>query len=124
MQQTQETPEISIRWERTLFCAHRPERFTAGPRTSSGPHSPKHPVVPYKMVPQGGKRVQARECEERVRQIPVEILGGLKYRRVLFDPKVEVKEPEMKDAGMVNEGHETDDWDDEHQRIERQMHRA
>jgi len=76
------------------------------------------------MVPQGGKRVQTRECEERVRQIPVEILGGLKYRPVLFDPKVEVKESEMKGAAMVNEGHETDDWDDEHQRIERQVHRA
>ena len=42
------------------------------------------------MVPQCGKRMQTRECEERIRQVPVNILGGLKYRPILFDPKVQV----------------------------------
>ena len=76
------------------------------------------------MVPQGDKGVQTRECEERIRQIPMNILGGFKYRPVFFDPEIEVKQAKMENPAMVNEGHKTNDWDDEHQRIERQVHRA
>jgi len=68
--------------------------------------------------------MQASKSEKAVGQIAVEILGGLKYRRVFFDPKVEVNETEMKNAAVVNEGHAANDGDDEHQRIERQVHRA
>ena len=78
----------------------------------------------HQMVPQGGERVQTCECEERIRQISVNILGGLKYCGVFLDPETEIKEAEMENAAMINEGHETDDRDDEHQRIERQMNRA
>src|SRR5271168_4002040 len=93
-------------------------------RTFGGRHSPKRSVVPHEIVPQGHKRVHARECEERISQIPVNIFGGFKYGPVFLDPKVQVKEAEIENAAMVNEGHKADDWDDEHQRIERQMHRA
>lgn len=88
--------------------------FWAKTRTSSGPHSLKHTVVPYKIVPQRSKGVQSREREQRIRQIPVNILGGLKYRPVFLDPEIEVKQAEMENAAMVNEGYKTDDWDDEH----------
>ena len=57
------------------------------------------------MVPQGGKRMQARKREERVRQIPVNILGGLKDSLILFNPEIEIKQTEMENAAMVNEGH-------------------
>jgi hypothetical protein len=44
-----------------------------------------------KLVPQGGKSVQSREREERIRQIPVNILGRLEYRPVLWIPKSKSK---------------------------------
>ena len=76
------------------------------------------------MVPKGSNRVETRKCEQRIRQIPVNILGGLKYCPVFFDPEIEVKKAEMENATMVNERDDADDRDDEHQRIERQVHGA
>ena len=35
-------------------------------------------------MPKGGERVQACECKERVRQIPMNILGGAEDRAVFF----------------------------------------
>lgn len=78
----------------------------------------------HKMVPQSRERVQTREPEKRIRQISVNVLGGLEYRRVFWDPEIKVEEAEVKNAPMVNEGHETEDWDYEHQRIESQVHRV
>lgn len=71
-----------------------------------------------KMMPQGGNCVQTCEREEYIRQVSVNVLGGLKYRRVFLDPAIKVKEAEVKNAPMVNEGHEADDRDEEHQHIE------
>jgi len=78
----------------------------------------------HQMVPQGGKCVQTREREERIRQVSVNVLRGLKYRRVFLNTGIEVKEAEVKNAAMVNERHETDDRNSEHQRIESEVHRA
>ena len=69
------------------------------------------------MVPQGRKCVQTRERDERIRQISVNVLGGLKYRRVFLDPQIKVKEAEVENAAMIDEGHDTEDRDYEHQRI-------
>jgi len=78
----------------------------------------------HKMVPQGGKCVQTREREERIRQISVNILGGLKYRRVFSNPEINVKKPEVKNASVIDESHDAEDWDDEHQGIKNKVHRA
>ena len=91
---------------------------------SSEPYSGKHSIVQDDLVPYGGKRVQARQCEQRIRQIPVNILRGLEYRRVFCDPEIEIKKAKMKNAAMVDEGHEAHDWDDEQQRIERQVRQS
>ena len=77
-----------------------------------------------KMVPQSGDRMQPREREERVRQIPVDILGGPVYSPVLFNPEIKIKKTEVKNAAMVNEGHDAEDGNDEHQPVKRQVHRA
>ncbi len=60
----------------------------------------------------------------RICQVPVNILGGLENCPVLPDRKIKIKEAKMKNAAVINEGHEADDGDDEHQQIEHQVHRA
>src|SRR6185312_872951 len=90
---------------------------------ATGPYSRQHTIMQHETVPQSGKRVQARERKECIGQIPVNVLGGFKYRGVFLDPEIEVKKAELENAAMVNEGHETDDRDDEHQHIERPVHR-
>src|ERR1700739_1682888 len=52
------------------------------------------------------------------------ILGGFKHRPVFLDPEIELECAEIEHPAVINEGHEADDRDDEHQRIERQVHRA
>src|ERR1700679_535759 len=40
------------------------------------------------------------------------------------NPEINVKKPEVKNASVIDESHDAEDWDDEHQGIKSKVHRA
>src|ERR1022692_5299392 len=70
------------------------------------------------MVPKGCEDVNANQCEQRVGQITVDILGGMKNRAVGPDPEIQPEQAEVEYAAVPDEGHDPGDRYDEHQNVE------
>ena len=67
------------------------------------------------VVPEGRQRVHASQGEQRVGQITVNVLGGVKNGLVRFHAEINLENSEIECPSMPDKGHDTDDGDDEHQ---------
>ena len=64
--------------------------------------------MPNEMVPQSGQRVDASEREQRIGEIAVDILRGMKHCTVGFDPKIDLEDAKIESAAVPDEGDDTD----------------
>src|SRR5712672_1033550 len=92
-----------------LLTTPLPGRFSI----RGGPHSTQHPVVQNKMVPERRERVQTCEAEQSVREIAVNILCRMKYRPVLLYAEIQLEQPKVEHAPVVQECDHTHDGRDE-----------
>src|SRR3984957_3525592 len=60
--------------------------------------------------------------KEGVGQIAVQVLGGVEYGAVGFDPEVDLEQAEVQYSAVIDECDQSDDGDDEHQHLQREMH--
>src|SRR5579872_3745484 len=72
--------------------------------SSARPHPQQHAVAPYELMPESREHVNADESEQRVRQITVNVLGGIENRPVLGDAEVHLEEPEVEGPAVPDEG--------------------
>jgi hypothetical protein len=84
---------------------------------------PNTPVAHEKMMPQRRRRMYTGKCEECIGQVSMDVLRRSKHRPVGWDTEIKMKYAEIEYTAMPNECHHTHDRRDEHQGIERQVHR-
>jgi acyl-CoA synthetase (AMP-forming)/AMP-acid ligase II len=107
---------------------HRPEK---GPTSASArlayrgrPHAPQHPVAADEMVPESGARVQSHQCEQRVGQVSMDILGGIEDRAIGAHAEVHPEQAEVEHAAVPDEGHDAEHRYHEQQRVQRCMNQG
>ena len=53
--------------------------------------------------------MNAREREQRIGEVPVQVFRGMKYGSIGFNPEIQLEETEVENAPVI---HESDDADD------------
>src|SRR5471032_1711510 len=90
----------------TASVTRRP-RFRPSPSvlvsTGARPHAPQNVVMPDKMVPECCQSVNAGEREQGVRQIAVNVLGGMKDGAVATHSEIDPEQTEVKGAAVPDE---------------------
>jgi hypothetical protein len=94
-----------------------PPSVTAPLTSGATPHSTQHPIVADVVVPESRKGMNNNQREQNVRQVAVDILGGMENCPIGSNAKIHLEQTEIKQATVPDEGNDAENWYHEHQNV-------
>ena len=117
-EQCSRSPRADLGRSALVLATSRPVPSATATITSGGrPHPTEYCVVAYIVVPESRKGMDTNEREEDVRQIAVDILGGMEDRPVGSNSEIHLEQAEIEHAAVPNEGDDAENRYHEHKNV-------